>query len=79
MKVTVSEACRRAWESGQVERVAQVADALRLCHGCTYRAVHMTFCKAVGREIPLAEFDEYMYLADEGYTGTIDSLRHSGL
>jgi len=61
---SITTACRRAWESGQVEEIAGVADELRLNHGFDFAQVHATFCESTGKDISLEMFDEIMRLAE---------------
>ena len=72
-------ACREAWASGRVERIAEIADALRFRQGLDFAQVHQTFEITTGVEISLATFDEIMRLADDGYTGTLAELSGKGL
>jgi hypothetical protein len=74
MTISIATACRRAWKSGQVEKIAGVADGLRLNHGFDFAQIHASFCESTGKEISLAKFDEIMRLADDGYTGTLAEL-----
>ena len=74
-RVTIAVACREAWESRLVERIAGVADGMRLQHGFNYAQVHACFCESLSKEISLADFDEILRLADEGYTGTLAGLK----
>jgi len=76
--ISIAEACRQAWVSGRVERIAAVADGLRFSHGLDFAQVHSTFVVSTGIEIPLADFDEIMQLADDGFTGTIAELSGKG-
>jgi hypothetical protein len=71
---SISTACREAWASGKVERIAAVADGLRFQHGLDFAQIHQTFIITTGKDITLAKFDEIMRLADEGFTGTLAQL-----
>jgi hypothetical protein len=72
---SIADACREAWASRRVETIAGVADGLRLSHGFNYAQVHQVFCESVGFDIPLADFDLIMFMADEGYTGEVQGVR----
>ena len=74
MTISIATACRRAWKSGQVEKIADVADGLRLNEGFDFAQIHAIFRESTGKDISLATFDEIMRLADDGYTGTIAEL-----
>ena len=73
-RVSIAAAIRTAWESRRVEVIAGVADGMRLSHGFNYAQTHAAFQEALGVTIPLAEWDAILYAADEGFTGTIDSV-----
>lgn len=74
-KISIADAIREAWKSKRVEVIAGAADGMRLTHGYNYAQIHATFQAVLGIEIPLAEFDEIMYAADEGFTGTLADLK----
>ena len=72
--MTIKQACRAAWQSGDPAKIGKVAMGLRIVLGFDYDQVYAAFCKSVGREIPLADFDSMMYLADKGYSGPINTF-----
>jgi hypothetical protein len=75
---TVTTACREAWASGKVEKIAAVADMLRFQQGLDYEQIRQTFEITTGLDIPLAKFDAIMSAVDEGYSGTLNDLRWGG-
>lgn len=75
MAQSIADAVRRAWASQKVEEIAAVADGLRLQHGYNFAQVHHMFCHVLNKQVSLADFDEIMRLADDGYSGVLANLR----
>ena len=78
MTTSIATACRRAWKSGRVEKIAGVADGLRLNEGFDFAQIHAIFRESTGKDISLATFYNIIRLADCGYTGTMAELKRGG-
>ena len=74
MTVSIATACRQAWKSERVEKIADVADGLRLNEGFDFAQIHAIFRESTGKDISLVNFYEIIRLADCGYTGTMAKL-----